>query len=668
MQCVILAGGLGTRMRPLTESVPKTLLPVAGRPFAWHQLHLLARAGVTDVVYCIGHQGEQIRKFWNETPAPIPSIRYVDEGEQLQGTGGALRLAFDQGALEQAFLVLYGDSFLPIPFAPVWNAFQGSRSPALMTVLRNCGRWDRSNVRFSDGRVELYDKEADASQAGMEFIDYGLSVLRREIVRALDKPSELAAFYHELSIRGELAGLEVHDRFYEIGSPEGLHDLEMFLAGQDASQQNDARSLPHPEGERPPEASVSDATHAPFRATESDIRLRVPQGDVVDPEISIVIPALNEEVTITEFVQWCRQGLAQANVRGEILIVDSSSDATPHLALAGGARVLQVPKRGLGRAYFDAIPFVRGKFIIMGDADLTYDFRELAPFVARWREGNEFVMGSRFKGTIEDGAMPALHRYFGTPLTNWILNVLYSADFSDIHCGMRGITRDALVRMNLKSQSWEYASEMVLKSVQMELKRAEVPVRFFRDREGRVSHHLRMGWLSPWLAGWINLKSMLIHGAEFFTLRPGLFLLAFGLGLTLPLVGGPIVVQGYRMSMYWMLLGMTLSLAGLQSFFLGCLSQLLHDYSGRARVRWLRVFRYNRAMLTSAVAVAGGIACLLPLVTNYMRQGLTLSGTPGTQEHVAILGLLLVLGGISTFAFTLVLHAAASSLQPPGSH
>jgi MurNAc alpha-1-phosphate uridylyltransferase len=229
MQCVILAGGQGTRMLPLTERVPKTLLPVVGHPFAWHQLHLLARAGVTDVVYCIGHKGEQIREFWDRTTAPIPSIRYVDEGEEPQGTGGALRLALDEGALQESFLVLYGDSFLPIEFAPVWNAFQRSQSSALMTVLRNCGRWDRSNVRFSDGRVELYDKEADPAQAGMEFIDYGLSVMRRDVVLALDKPSDLSALFHRLSVRGELAGLEVHDRFYEIGSPEGLHDLQFPL-------------------------------------------------------------------------------------------------------------------------------------------------------------------------------------------------------------------------------------------------------------------------------------------------------------------------------------------------------------------------------------------------------------------------------------------------------
>ena len=231
---------------------------------------------------------------------------------------------------------------------------------------------------------------------------------------------------------------------------------------------------------------------------------------------------------------WCKEGLAAAGVVGEILIVDSSDDHTAELALAGGARVLQVPKRGLGRAYIDALPFVRGKWIVMGDADCTYDFRGLPPFVDGFRDGYEYVMGSRWKGSIEAGSMPGLHRYFGTPFTTWILNRLYSSHFSDIHCGMRGITRDALERMNLQSQSWEYASEMVLKSVHMELRTTEVPVTFLKDREGRVSHHKREGWLSPFKAAWINLRAMFIYGSDFFLFKPGLVLTVLGLLLTLP--------------------------------------------------------------------------------------------------------------------------------------
>src|SRR5664279_1212419 len=186
MQCVILAGGLGTRMRPLTDVLPKTLLPVVGRPFAWHQMQWLAAQGIDDVVYCIGHQGEQIRQYWATERAPVRSLRYVDEGTDLRGTGGALRLALDERVLEESFFVLYGDSFLPIEFAPVRSAFESSGSPALMTVLKNEGRWDHSNVIYADGRVILYSKNTDpAAQARMQYIDYGLSVLRREVIAGI---------------------------------------------------------------------------------------------------------------------------------------------------------------------------------------------------------------------------------------------------------------------------------------------------------------------------------------------------------------------------------------------------------------------------------------------------------------------------------------------------
>lgn len=413
---------------------------------------------------------------------------------------------------------------------------------------------------------------------------------------------------------------------------------------------------------------------APKPATESitallaalqtgDVHLLVPDDDVQDPVVSIVIPALNEELTICEFVTWCQAGLEKAGVRGEILIIDSSTDSTPEKALASGARVLKTPKRGLGRAYIDAIPFIRGKYVLLGDADLTYDFRAIEPFLEKFWQGNEFIMGSRFQGHIEDGAMPALHRYFGTPVTTWILNSLYSSKFSDIHCGMRGITRDALVRMDIQSHSWEYASEMVLKSVQMELRTAEVPVRFLKDQDGRVSHHKRAGWLSPWLAGWINLRSMLVHGAEFFALRPGLVLLCAGLLLTLPLSLGPISFGHYTFSLYWMLFGMTLSVVGLQSFYLGCLSQLFHDYSGLARTRWLRIFSYNRSVGSSAILTLFGLGCLGPLIAQYFSYGLTLSGRIGFPNHLAIVGLLAIIIGFANFIFTLVLHSATLSVK-----
>jgi Glycosyl transferase family 2 len=394
--------------------------------------------------------------------------------------------------------------------------------------------------------------------------------------------------------------------------------------------------------------------------------LLLPDEDISAPELSIVIPALNEELTISEFVGWCKQGLSTAGVRGEILIVDSSTDSTPQKALAAGARVLRTPRRGLGSAYIDAFPFIRGEFVLLGDADLTYDFREIAEFLEKLKQGHEFVMGSRFKGHIEDGAMPPLHQYFGTPLTTWILNRLYATHFSDIHCGMRGITRQALLAMDIQSHGWEYASEMVVKSVQMGLSTAEVPVRFLKDRDGRVSHHKRQGWLSPWIAGWDNLRSMLVHGAEFFALRPGILLLSIGLGLTLPLALGPVSLGPYTFSLYTMLVGMALIVAGMQSIYLGCLSQIFHDYSGLARNRWLRVFPYNRSVLGSALLVVFGIACTVPLVRAYIGHGFMLPGPIGFRHHLAILGLLSCLMGSANFIFTLVLHAAVLTPQQSG--
>ncbi len=244
-------------------------------------------------------------------------------------------------------------------------------------------------------------------------------------------------------------------------------------------------------------------------------------GNINKKFVSIVIPALNEEITISEFVSWCQEGLKSAAVEGEILIIDSSTDKTSEIAESKGDRVLKFPKRGLGQAYIDALPFIKGNYIIMGDCDLTYDFREIRPFIEKLDQGYEFVMGSRFKGYIEPGAMPKTHQYFGTPLTTFVLNIIYGSKFSDIHCGMRAMTLEALNRINLESSSWEYASEMVIKSVKLDLKSTEVPIRFYKDREGRLSNLKRSGRMSSWYAGWLNLKVMLLYSPEFFFIHTG---------------------------------------------------------------------------------------------------------------------------------------------------
>jgi hypothetical protein len=381
----------------------------------------------------------------------------------------------------------------------------------------------------------------------------------------------------------------------------------------------------------------------------------MPPGSNPGPvEVSIMVPSLNEEITVGEFVDWCKEGLERAGVRGQILIVDSSTDKTPEIVLAHGGEVLRTPKRGLGRAYIDAANYIRGQWIIMGDADLTYDFRELTPFVEAFRKGAEFVMGSRFRGSIEKGAMPGLHRYFGTPLTTWILNRIYGSRYSDIHCGMRGLTRSALDRIDLKSQSWEYASEMVLKAARLKLVTAEVPVKFYKDREGRLSHHRRMGWLSPWIAGWLNLKVMLVYTPDSFLLKPGILLTATGALIACALAMGPVTISGVGFSLYWLLFGVTCVTLGYSSIQIGVLARVMHGLRPQSLKRLRQVLSYNRGMLLSAGCVLVGIVLLSTLVYQYLNSEFRLFEI----SHPAIFGLLLIIVGFQTFCFTLLLEMA----------
>ncbi len=365
--------------------------------------------------------------------------------------------------------------------------------------------------------------------------------------------------------------------------------------------------------------------------------------------VTILVPCMNEELVVGEFVDWCREGLDTAGREGQILIVDSSTDRSPEIAREHGAEVLRVPKRGLGRAYIDAIPSIRGDYVIMGDCDLTYDFREIAPFLDKLDQGCDFVMGSRFTGSIEPGAMPNLHRYFGTPLTTWILNGIYGSRYSDIHCGMRAMSREALGKIGLESQSWEYASEMVLKAARLGLKVGEVPVHFYKDREGRVSHHKRMGWLSPWIAGWINLKVMFLYAPDFFLWNPGWLMFVIGLILTTALGRGPLHVFGVGLDLHTMLLGLTMATLGYSAIQFATIARAFYNF----RPSWTRAlarrFTYDRGMIASAALVASGLALNGVLLVDWLRHGFALKEV----SHHGLFGLLLIILGFQTFVFTL---------------
>ena len=231
MQVLVLAGGLGTRMRPRTETMPKALLPVAGRPFAERQVELLAAHGVEDIVFSVAYLGHMIRDVLGDGRRFGVRIGYVDEGDDLRGTGGAVRLFVDSGSADDDFAVLYGDSYLPIDYAAVWRAYADSGRPALMTVVRNHDRWDASNADLGADGLVRYRKRA-GPDAGFTYIDYGLSVVSARVVLehvARDTVSDLAGLFTDLGECGMLAGFEVHERFYEVGSAEGIADLETML-------------------------------------------------------------------------------------------------------------------------------------------------------------------------------------------------------------------------------------------------------------------------------------------------------------------------------------------------------------------------------------------------------------------------------------------------------
>jgi NDP-sugar pyrophosphorylase family protein len=227
MPAVILAGGLATRLGELTAKTPKAMLEVAGRPFLWHQLTLLKRNGIGRVILLVAHLGNEIRRHFGDGAALGISIQYSVDGPTRLGTAGAIRKALP--LLPEQFFVLYGDSYLTCNYAEVQAAFQHSTKPALMTVYRNEGRFDKSNVEFNGTQIERYDK-THASPA-MHHIDYGLGAFDRDVFSRLpeDRICDLASVYRELLQSGELAAYEAHERFYEIGSLEGLRDTAAYL-------------------------------------------------------------------------------------------------------------------------------------------------------------------------------------------------------------------------------------------------------------------------------------------------------------------------------------------------------------------------------------------------------------------------------------------------------
>src|SRR5579884_996186 len=285
-----------------------------------------------------------------------------------------------------------------------------------------------------------------------------------------------------------------------------------------------------------------------------------PEGQ--DIVISVVMPCLNEEETIGACVRKALEGIARTGLPGEVIVSDNgSTDRSVEIATELGARVIHQPQRGYGNAYKAGFDAARGKYIIMGDSDDTYDFSELGQLVDKLREGNEYVLGSRFAGTILPGAMPWANRYIGNPILTGMLNFMFGLKSSDAHSGFRAFTKDAYRRMRLQTTGMEFASELVINAARAKLKVAEVPITYY-PRGGESK-------LRSFRDGWRHLRFMLLYSPDHLFLIPGAVLLVLGLIGLFALLPGPTVVSGHLIDYHFMFVASLLTIVGFQVLLTG---------------------------------------------------------------------------------------------------
>ena len=276
-------------------------------------------------------------------------------------------------------------------------------------------------------------------------------------------------------------------------------------------------------------------------------------------ELTILMPCLNEALTLATCINKAKTFLETNNIDGEILIADNgSTDGSQDIAKELGARVVDIQEKGYGAALIGGCNNALGKYVIMGDSDDSYDFSNLMPFVEKLREGYDLVMGNRFKGGIEKGAMPPLHRYLGNPVLSFIGRVLYHSNIKDFHCGLRGYNKESIQKLNLHTTGMEYASEMVVQATLHKLKICEVPTTLKKDGRDRPPH------LRSWSDGWRHLTFLLMHAPQWLFLIPGLILWTLGLVFSSIIIISPIVIGEIKFSINSLLYGATANIIGFQ--------------------------------------------------------------------------------------------------------
>ncbi len=356
------------------------------------------------------------------------------------------------------------------------------------------------------------------------------------------------------------------------------------------------------------------------------------------PQISVIVPCLNEEAAVGNVIDQALEGIQRSGLPGEVVVVDNGSvDSSAEVAAGHGARVVSEPRRGYGSAYLAGLAATDGDFIVMGDADETYPMRELAPFVDRLEQGDDLVIGSRFKGTIHGDAMPFLNRFVGNPILTGMLNVLFGVKISDAHCGMRAVRREALPVLDLHSTGMEFASEMVFKAYRRGLKVSEIPIDYYpRIGESKLN---RFG------DAWRHVRFMLLYSPSWLYMVPGSLMLLLGVAGMLVLATGPIDVFGRTWQIHTMLGFVALTLIGAQVIQLGVFARTYARVTIGERDPLLeRIGRHLR--LEHGLLIGGGLVLLavVGLVAIGAEWAANGFGTLGRAYETALLATALGLG------------------------
>jgi glycosyltransferase involved in cell wall biosynthesis len=382
-------------------------------------------------------------------------------------------------------------------------------------------------------------------------------------------------------------------------------------------------------------------------------------------KVSAVIPCLNEERTIGNCITKVFNALAEMGVAGEVIVADNgSTDLSVGIARNLGARVVHQPVRGYGAALRKGIEEARGEIIIMADADESYDWQAIAPFVRKIEEGFDLVMGNRFKGGIMPGAMPPLHRYLGNPVLSALARVAFGVKIGDFHCGMRAFRKAAVARMVLQTDGMEFATEMIANASCQGLRIAEIPTKLYPDKRQRPPH------LRSFRDGWRHLRFILTYAPDYLYLAPGLGLLAAGLTLLGLLAGGPVQIAGHYVGIHFLALGSLLSLAGFNIFNLGVFAKALmaQRYTG-LKSRTVNFFRgrfsLEIGLILGVLMIAGGIGVDVTILAQWLGSS---GNAMDATVHAAFVATTVVVLGMnvlfSSFLISMILSRDAGLASP----